>query len=200
MRRVHTGGGGAWEACDGRWGALLRCAALRTWQLRWIAACVKQQPFCLDLGSPIHPTSVLTHPRIRTPFLSFSRPGKTMLAKAVAHHTTASFIRVVGSEFVQKYLGEVRAALPAVCAALRCAMLNCPERVRMAGSRPARSTMLWCLLRLCFAEPAGAAGCISRRLRQAHAQGSPPSIARHRTAHKCCCSRCHTTSADEQSC
>lgn len=29
-----------------------------------------------------------------------------MLVKAVAHHTTASFIRVVGSEFVQKYLGE----------------------------------------------------------------------------------------------
>lgn len=36
--------------------------------------------------------------------------GKTMLAKAVAHHTTAAFIRVVGSEFVQKYLGEVRSA------------------------------------------------------------------------------------------
>ena len=48
--------------------------------------------------------------------------GKSMLAKAVARHTTgkkiglnwlfsiclvvASFIRVVGSEFVQKYLGE----------------------------------------------------------------------------------------------
>ena len=31
-----------------------------------------------------------------------------MLAKAVAHHTTAAFIRVVGSEFVQKYLGEVQ--------------------------------------------------------------------------------------------
>jgi 26S proteasome regulatory subunit T3 len=29
-----------------------------------------------------------------------------MMAKAVANHTTASFIRVVGSEFVQKYLGE----------------------------------------------------------------------------------------------
>lgn len=29
-----------------------------------------------------------------------------MLAKAVANHTTATFIRVVGSEFVQKYLGE----------------------------------------------------------------------------------------------
>eukprot|EP01029_Cantina_marsupialis_P012896 TRINITY_DN2853_c0_g2_i1.p1 TRINITY_DN2853_c0_g2~~TRINITY_DN2853_c0_g2_i1.p1 ORF type:complete len:232 (-),score=70.87 TRINITY_DN2853_c0_g2_i1:937-1632(-) len=33
--------------------------------------------------------------------------GKTMLAKAVANATTATFINVVGSEFVQKYLGEV---------------------------------------------------------------------------------------------
>jgi len=32
--------------------------------------------------------------------------GKTMLAKAVANQTTATFIRMVGSEFVQKYLGE----------------------------------------------------------------------------------------------
>lgn len=32
--------------------------------------------------------------------------GKTMMAKAVANATTASFIKVVGSEFVQKYLGE----------------------------------------------------------------------------------------------
>lgn len=32
--------------------------------------------------------------------------GKTMLAKAVANSTSASFISVVGSEFVQKYLGE----------------------------------------------------------------------------------------------
>lgn len=32
--------------------------------------------------------------------------GKTMLVKAVAHHTTAAFIRVNGSEFVQKYIGE----------------------------------------------------------------------------------------------
>ena len=29
-----------------------------------------------------------------------------MLVKAVANSTTANFIRVVGSEFVQKYLGE----------------------------------------------------------------------------------------------
>lgn len=32
--------------------------------------------------------------------------GKTMLAKAVANQTSATFIRMVGSEFVQKYLGE----------------------------------------------------------------------------------------------
>jgi 26S proteasome regulatory subunit T3 len=32
--------------------------------------------------------------------------GKTMMAKAVANNTKASFIKVVGSEFVQKYLGE----------------------------------------------------------------------------------------------
>ncbi|EEB09281.1 19S proteasome regulatory subunit Rpt3 [Schizosaccharomyces japonicus yFS275] len=32
--------------------------------------------------------------------------GKTMLVKAVANSTNANFIRVVGSEFVQKYLGE----------------------------------------------------------------------------------------------
>lgn len=40
--------------------------------------------------------------------LLFGPPGtgKTMLVKAVANSTTASFIRVVGSEFVQKYLGE----------------------------------------------------------------------------------------------
>ena len=29
-----------------------------------------------------------------------------MLAKAVAHHTSANFLRVVGSELVQKYIGE----------------------------------------------------------------------------------------------
>jgi hypothetical protein len=30
-----------------------------------------------------------------------------MMAKAVANNTKAAFIHVVGSEFVQKYLGEV---------------------------------------------------------------------------------------------
>lgn len=32
--------------------------------------------------------------------------GKTLIAKAVAHHTNAVFISLVGSEFVQKYIGE----------------------------------------------------------------------------------------------
>jgi len=32
--------------------------------------------------------------------------GKTMMAKAVANSTSATFIQVVGSEFAQKYLGE----------------------------------------------------------------------------------------------
>ncbi|HZD43048.1 MAG TPA: proteasome-activating nucleotidase, partial [Methanomicrobiales archaeon] len=32
--------------------------------------------------------------------------GKTLLAKAVAHETQACFLRVVGSELVQKYIGE----------------------------------------------------------------------------------------------
>jgi proteasome regulatory subunit len=32
--------------------------------------------------------------------------GKTLLARAVAHETNAHFLRVVGSELVQKYIGE----------------------------------------------------------------------------------------------
>ena len=36
----------------------------------------------------------------------FIGTGKTMMAKAVANATTAAFITMVGSEFVQKYLGE----------------------------------------------------------------------------------------------
>jgi len=32
--------------------------------------------------------------------------GKTLLAKAVAHETSARFIRIIGSELVQKFIGE----------------------------------------------------------------------------------------------
>lgn len=55
--------------------------------------------------------------------------GKTMLAKAVAHHTTAAFIRVVGSEFVQKYLGEV--CSPRLLVVLQCC-LACASALRHA--------------------------------------------------------------------
>ncbi|KAL1205796.1 26S proteasome regulatory subunit 4 -like protein B [Cardamine amara subsp. amara] len=32
--------------------------------------------------------------------------GKTLLAKAVANSTSATFLRVVGSELIEKYLGD----------------------------------------------------------------------------------------------
>lgn len=35
---------------------------------------------------------------------SISFAGKTLLAKAVANQTSATFLRVVGSELIQKYL------------------------------------------------------------------------------------------------
>ncbi|CAG8569518.1 19133_t:CDS:2, partial [Racocetra fulgida] len=36
----------------------------------------------------------------------FAYAGKTLLAKAVANQTSATFLRVVGSELIQKYLGD----------------------------------------------------------------------------------------------
>ncbi|KAI9183039.1 ATPase of 26S proteasome regulatory subunit 4 [Blastocladiella emersonii ATCC 22665] len=58
----------------------------------------------------------LTHPElyeemgIRPPkgVILYGAPGtgKTLLAKAVANQTSATFLRVVGSELIQKYLGE----------------------------------------------------------------------------------------------
>ena len=58
----------------------------------------------------------LTHPElyedigIRAPkgVILYGCPGtgKTLLAKAVAHSTSATFLRVVGSELIQKYLGD----------------------------------------------------------------------------------------------
>ena len=37
--------------------------------------------------------------------------GKTLCARAVANRTDACFIRVIGSELVQKYVGEVSCTL-----------------------------------------------------------------------------------------
>merc|ERR1711968_337824 len=58
----------------------------------------------------------LTHPElyedigIRPPkgVILYGEPGtgKTLLAKAVANQTPATFLRIVGSELIQKYLGE----------------------------------------------------------------------------------------------
>ena len=39
-------------------------------------------------------------------FYIFVGTGKTLLAKAVANQTSATFLRVVGSELIQKYLGD----------------------------------------------------------------------------------------------
>ncbi|MCJ8744035.1 hypothetical protein PDJAM_G00101630 [Pangasius djambal] len=44
--------------------------------------------------------------RIETLDPALIRPGKTLLAKAVANQTSATFLRVVGSELIQKYLGD----------------------------------------------------------------------------------------------
>ena len=38
--------------------------------------------------------------------LRYAGTGKTLLARAVANRTDACFIRVIGSELVQKYVGE----------------------------------------------------------------------------------------------
>ena len=58
----------------------------------------------------------LTHPElyeemgIKPPkgVILYGQPGtgKTLLVKAVAHQTSATFLRIVGSELIQKYLGD----------------------------------------------------------------------------------------------
>lgn len=72
----------------------------------------------------------LTHPElyddigIKPPkgVILYGEPGtgKTLLAKAVANQTSATFLRVVGSELIQKYLGEG------------------PKLVRVVTTRPCR--------------------------------------------------------------
>jgi proteasome regulatory subunit len=59
---------------------------------------------------PLKRPDLFVHVGIEPPkgVLLYGPPGtgKTILAKAVANSTDATFLRVVGSEFVQKYIGE----------------------------------------------------------------------------------------------
>jgi proteasome regulatory subunit len=59
---------------------------------------------------PLKRPDLFAHVGIEPPkgVLLYGPPGtgKTILAKAVANSTEATFLRVVGSEFVQKYIGE----------------------------------------------------------------------------------------------
>ena len=54
---------------------------------------------------PLLPCSRASHPQ---GVILYGEPGtgKTLLAKAVANSTSATFLRVVGSELIQKYLGD----------------------------------------------------------------------------------------------
>ncbi|MCL7036738.1 hypothetical protein MKW94_003894, partial [Papaver nudicaule] len=84
---------GSFEIYIGNWVSRIR---LIIWTLCW---------FILDTHHELYKHIGIDPPR---GILLYGPPGtgKTMLAKAVANHTTAAFIRVNGSEFVQKYLGE----------------------------------------------------------------------------------------------
>jgi len=52
------------------------------------------------------PHRVALHVSLHVSHPSLAEAVSVRMLQAVANHTTASFIRVVGSEFVQKYLGE----------------------------------------------------------------------------------------------
>jgi 26S proteasome regulatory subunit T3 len=65
------------------------------------ASTLPEECYFVHMGPLVCPLK-LTYDKLATPLVA----GTGILVKAVAHHTTVSFIRVVGSEFVQKYLGE----------------------------------------------------------------------------------------------
>lgn len=79
--------------------------------------------------------------------------GKTLSARAVANRTDATFIRVIGSELVQKYVALFLAACYLICV---CALVGMSARVRVwcvncsrwrAPRKPVSfSSMRWTLL------------------------------------------------------
>lgn len=87
-------------------------------QIQEIKVCTYRQLSCVvaDLASQESVELPLTHPElyeemgIKPPkgVILYGVPGtgKTLLAKAVANQTSATFLRVVGSELIQKYLGD----------------------------------------------------------------------------------------------
>ncbi len=89
----------------------------RSRRLRYSSPQQQLELACSDLGPSSQQESVelpLTHPEyyeemgIRPPkgVILYGAPGtgKTLLVKAVANHTSATFLRVCGSELIQKYL------------------------------------------------------------------------------------------------
>lgn len=65
--------------------------------LVWVLVPTTSSHVCCLIATSITGCKLLT---------SMVHAGKTLLARAVANRTDACFIRVIGSELVQKYVGE----------------------------------------------------------------------------------------------
>ena len=77
------------------------------------AAAPTPPPLCTGSHASHHDllctgSHALRPPRLHQGVILYGEPGtgKTLLAKAVANSTSATFLRVVGSELIQKYLGD----------------------------------------------------------------------------------------------
>jgi len=75
------------------------------------------QPLALP-APPLFCLHPLHHCRCCPPLASAA--GKTLLARAVANRTDACFIRVIGSELVQKYVGEGARMVSGCCCSVEC--------------------------------------------------------------------------------
>jgi hypothetical protein len=74
--------------------------------------------------------------------------GKTLLAKAVANQTSATFLRVVGSELIQKYLGDGAQRPPRGSVACVCTFVCVCVRMLARAFCCDRSTVLLLMLLL----------------------------------------------------